>query len=903
MATEKKTEGNDQTDTVREDVLLQIARLAKAYTPEWRFDREHPDAGTALALLFADMFAGTIRRFERIPEKHRLAFFEQIGLHTRPASAARGYVTFGLSSDELGGTFLPKGVVVSGRAAGEVQGRKEDMLYETTEAVYVTPAALTKAIFVDGERDYIAKKDVSGPFAPFSREEENLQEHVFYLCQSEVLSVSGDAEISMEFIPADKGDGMPGSWMLDGETCSFFYSTADGFAEYGGRRAEGGRLILWREKDGERAGRRTLFGKEGYWLGCRYQKPWRREPFLVKGIRMASRREGMEPDLIFNQEGEQENGSLLPFGENPAPFAECYFASGEALGKPGARVVLSFRLDYERIPFDHSVKADRRWKMLMKRADFVPDTEYDITVKQVVWEYYNGAGWSRLATEKKWESLFDATGARAGQQVRISFYAPEDAALLEWQTAPTRYLRVRVLKMTNLYQPKGAYIVPVLSGVRFSFDYEGEGRAPELAVSRNNCSERVYEGSKRGAESVWELFCGQKESCPTLYLGFHRPLENGPLRVLCEMREELAGALPLLQFSYSGAQGFAPLSVVDTTEGFRRSGTLSFMGKADAAVETVCGEQAYWLRLQDVGGEYRAIEKRGGMPRIAGLFLNAAGISASAEQTARLGGCAGNQEPGGITKLNGSYGYVNRVTNPMLVYGGCDEEQEAEALMRGSAALRHGGRAVTVSDFEALAREASRSVKKVKCYPNCNAGGEYEPGAVAVALLLKEFQRGSMYFDAVRMQVTHYLTVRMSGNLSAGGKLSVVEPVFLEMDCDVEAVLTDEGNPLEIQEKIERAAALFLHPLTGNYDGNGWEIGTVPNETQMTNALKGVPGLAYIQSLRLTACRHAGQERIRVPLGGRDRRSLSGISDRRPERFMVPVPGRCRVVVVDDESM
>ncbi|MCM1103326.1 MAG: baseplate J/gp47 family protein [Clostridium sp.] len=902
-----------------EEILAQIAYLAKSYTPEWRFDREHPDAGTALAMLFADMFAGTEARFTRIPEKHKLAFFKQIGLETRPASAARGYVTFGLSGDEYGGTFLPKGVVVSGRAGGDASVQTEEIRYETTEALYVTPASLTKALFVDGERDYIAKKDVSAGFAPFAREEENLQEHVFYLCQNEVLSVSGGAEITLAFAAENGGGGGnvrgngrkdagehdrksagendPAHWLSDGEACSFFYSTEDGFAEYGTRRWDARGLTLAVEPGAEAPAKRALFGKEGYWLGCRYQKPWLGAPFRVNGVRIASRREKAEPDLIWNQEGEQENGRFLPFGENPAPFAECYFASAEALGKPDARVTLSFRLDYENIPFDHSVKTDKRWKMLMKRADFVPDAEYDITIRQVVWEYYNGAGWSRLAVEKKDETLFDGTGARAGQQVRILFPCPPDASLLEWQAAPTRYLRVRVLKMTNLYQPKGAYIVPVISGVQFAFDYGERGKTPDMLLSQNNGSQRVYGTAKKGAENAWELFCGQKETAPALYLGFHRPLKKGPIRILCAMQEELAGGLPYLAFSYMGAQGFTPLSVVDGTENFRKSGTLTFMGKEDFVEASVCGETAYWLRVQDVKGEYRALEKRGRMPRITGWFMNAAGISACAEQTGRQSGSAGNQEPGGIQKLIGSYGYVNRVTNPMLVYGGCGREGEAEALTRGSAALRHGGRAVTVWDFEALAREASSAVKKVKCYPNCNADGNYEPGAAAVALLLKEFQGGSMYFDAVRAQVAQYLSARMDVCLKRRGKLFVVEPVFLEMDCEVEAVAAEDGNPFEIQAEVERTAARFLHPLSGNYDGNGWEIGTMPNEAQMTNALKSVPGIQYIRSLRLTAYRNAGRERVCVELGGRDRRAFFKASGGYSERFMVPLPGKCHVVI------
>lgn len=893
----------------QEALLARIARLAAAYTPEWRFDRENPDAGTALALLFAEMFGGTLKRFDRIYEKHRAAFFEQLGLKERPEKAAEGYVTFGLSSDGHGGTFLKKGVRVSGcaprkeKALGEAAPHAgadspAEVSYATTEALYVTPAALTSVLFVDGERDYIAVKNRSGCFAPFAREEENLQEHVFYLCQSEVLSVSGSAEISLRMDVEGAGEDDAALWLSDRGACTFSYTTGDGFAEFAGRSMEGDRLILYRTADGKAAASKNLFGKEGYWLCCRYHKPWLHPAFSVTSIRMASRRKDILPDLIWNQEGEQERERFLPFGENPAPFAECCIASAEALGKPGARVVVSFRIDYEKIPFDNSYHADRRWRLMMKRADFVPDPEYDVTVAQVVWEYYNGTGWSRLPVEKKWENLFDGTGARAGQQVRISFFCPADAELLSWQAAPTRYLRVRVLKMTNLYRPKGAYIVPVVSGVRISFDYEEMGKAPELAAACNNRCIQIYETSKkRAGQAAWELFCGQKEKCPALYLGFHRPLNEGPLRMLFTMQEEFLGTVPFLKFSYSGADGFAPLSVVDETENFRKSGTLTFMGREDSTQSNVCGETAYWLRIQEERGAHQAKNGRERVPRITGIFLNAAGISALPGADRREAGTAGNQPAGSITRLNGSYGYVNRVTNPLPVLGGCDREDEESALRRGSAALRHAGRAVTASDFEALSREASDSVKKVKCYANCGAEGEYQPGAVSIVLLLREFQDSDLYFHAVRAEVIRYLSKRMSVNLLSSGRFFVTGPVFLEMDCHVEAVISDQSSPFDVREDIQKRMEQFLHPLTGNYDGSGWNIGTVPNEAQITNALKGTPGLQYIRNLRLLAYRNTGDGRIQVPLGGRETGGRCGQEKHRPERFFVPVPGVCQVVI------
>ncbi len=865
-----------------------MAVLAAAYTPEWRFDPENPDAGTALALLYAELFSGTEERFKKLSEKHRYAFFDMLALAAQPAQAAGGYVTFGLSSDEFGGVFLPKGIPVSGAPepgnAGDAAA--ENIVYKTREALYVTPAKLTQVLYADGERDYIAKKDFTKPFLPFAAEEPNLQEHAFYLCQDEVLDVSGQAEIRITF-------RLPGTnQMIDAADYSFLYATEEGFVAYAATRAEGNTLILTRKEGQPKPAAKELFEKRGYWLCCRSRGPWKREPFAAEEIRLASRRERIEPDILWNQDGEQENADMFPFGENPAPYGACYFASAEALGKAGAQITVTFKRDYERIPFDNSFVQPRQWKMLMKRADFMPDPEYDITIEQVVWEYYNGAGWSRLMLSEESETVFNGSGKRVGQQVCLTFACPPDAALLEWQTAPTRYLRVRILRMKNLYKIKGAYIAPVISDVKFGFDYGEAGRKPYCAAACNNRERKLY--SMRESESPFVLLCGLQETRPSLYLGFHRPLSEGPLRFLISMEEESRGELPCLGFSYSGKHGFVPLSVVDGTRNLKKSGTVTFMGKEDSAARCVCGETAYWLCITDEQGAWRPAQ-HSRMPRVNGIFQNAVRISADERQLSEIGGAAGNRLPGGVTRIEGSYGYVNRVTNPLPIAGGYDAETPEEALRRGCAALRHGGRAVTASDFEALAREASRSVKKVRCRSGYNGEGVYEPGSVTLVLLLEEYESGRMYFGEVSEQVKAYLSCRMNGNTADLGRLYVAEPVFLEMDCRMEVVVRDTDRIFEVQEEILRVTREFLHPLTGNYDGKGWEIGVIPNETQVINALKGIPGLFRIQSLRLFAYRKQGGRRIHVPSA--ERGGFHAAGNLNIPLFAVPLPGECRITV------
>ena len=65
----------------------------------------------------------------------------------------------------------------------------------------------------------------------------------------------------------------------------------------------------------------------------------------------------------------------------------------------------------------------------------------------------------------------------------------------------------------------------------------------------------------------------------------------------------------------------------------------------------------------------------------------------------------------------------------------------------------------------------------------------------------------------------------------------------------------------DIRTQILNQIEQFLNPVTGNYDRNGWEIGTIPNVTQVLNTLKNIDGIHYIENIRLSATR-VGQRGI-----------------------------------------
>ncbi len=950
----------------KEEIIARIAQLARVCTPEWKFDPKHPDAAAALALLFADMFAGTCEQYRKIPQKLRSLFFERMGISMHPCVPAEGFVTFSLSGREFGGAMVPKKTTVLG-------GSK---IYETTEDLYVTPAQLTQIFLCDGGADYIGKKDGNQPFAPFAADEENLQEHALYLCCDDTVFVTQNARIQLELIPFRKSwqneISQADDW-LSKETLSVAGTAAgeDGDNEdetlpelFEVCLAENNRIVLAPNPNGRLPAKKKLFGKEGYWLCFRYNKPWTREPFLAGDIRIAAEHDGLKPDWIQNEMGEQQEDAFFLFGECPALFCECYFASNEALSKAGARVVLTFRLDYEKIPFDNSIPVDRKWKILMKRADFEPDPEYDITVAKVVWEYYNGSGFSRLPVCAEAALLFQGKNAKEHASAQISFLCPADAALLEWQNAPSRYIRVRVLQIKNQFQVKGSYLAPKISQIRFHYHYESGGRRPESAVAVNGLRQRQFT-VRPAQEKGYPIFWGLSDLNRRLYLGFDKPLTCGPIRLLC-VTEETAGEDNVrVSYEYGGQKGFTPLRVYDGTENLRETGCLTFWGKNDFQKQTLFGKEAYWIRATALHSEYQSGKPAGDRTRIQGMYFNSVAIKAqetmppeyfkiepeeknkicrlprgnisslsvwvnelssismdacekfreqgrlkeSRDERGQLSGiwilwqqvkdfvwsketdrhykadfisgivcfsdgkngavpasgtgaticiryccCTGadgNCAPGEIGSLGCSLGFVNGVNNALPVCGGYDQETMQEAYRRAASAMRHMQRAVTARDYEMLAREASRFVHKVKCFSGFDPNGAENAGCVTLVVLSREFSESGLYVRNVQRQIRAYLSSRMDGNLSDLSRLFVIEPQFVRLDCFVRVTVFERNDVFEVQKNVEERLWQFLHPVTGNFDGNGWEIGILPDEMQIANALRSLLGIRLVREVRL----------------------------------------------------
>jgi len=231
------------------------------------------------------------------------------------------------------------------------------------------------------------------------------------------------------------------------------------------------------------------------------------------------------------------------------------------------------------------------------------------------------------------------------------------------------------------------------------------------------------------------------------------------------------------------------------------------------------------------------------------------------------GGNAGNVAQGAINRSSRALGVVGLVENPRPTAGGCDQETFEQAVRRGGDALRHGDRAVTAADFEALALEATRNILRARCFPNRDEQGQHRSGWVTLVVVLKDFANGADFFPTVRTQVQTYITGRCGGNLTALEHFHVVQPQFLELCVKVELTVRTFNQVFSVREEVQRRLDAFLNPLTGNFDGKGWDVGRIPNLTQLRNCLSGVRDVRFLRNVTATVYTETGFGRTEADLG------------------------------------
>ena len=232
------------------------------------------------------------------------------------------------------------------------------------------------------------------------------------------------------------------------------------------------------------------------------------------------------------------------------------------------------------------------------------------------------------------------------------------------------------------------------------------------------------------------------------------------------------------------------------------------------------------------------------------------------------GGRRGNVASGTLVVQRDPRPFVGSVTNRKAAAGGVDAESIEDASARGPLQLRTRDRAVTAEDYEQLTRAAAPQIARVRCVsdgedsngirvlvvPSVNATGELDFASL-------------MLDDGIRSTIERSLDERRC----LGARVSVEPPYYQGVTVVAQLRARRRTEPDRLRERATRALYAYLNPVSGGPDGDGWPFGRPVQEGEVFAALQRIPGVELVEDVRLfganpvTAERGQAVQRLEIP--------------------------------------
>ncbi len=222
------------------------------------------------------------------------------------------------------------------------------------------------------------------------------------------------------------------------------------------------------------------------------------------------------------------------------------------------------------------------------------------------------------------------------------------------------------------------------------------------------------------------------------------------------------------------------------------------------------------------------------------------------------GGRLGNVAEGTIRVLHTPVPNIARIENRVRATGGHDAESAEDARRRVPLELRSRGRAVTLDDFEYLAREAAPEVGRVRCL-----GGD-APGSVRV-LVVPWVGAASHGFDFADLVPAHDTLQRITSYLDQrrviGTRVLVEPPRYCGVTVVTKVRATTRADKETVLDAVRRQLHTYYHPTTGGPAGDGWPFGRPVVMSEAFSVVQRVPGVDLVEDLLIFPCNPLTQER------------------------------------------
>lgn len=935
------------------------------YTPGWRFSEQNPDAGSALFLIFAEMFKGNIDRFKKVPYKNYIAFLNMLGICKLPATAARTHITVKLLPGVAESVMIPARTKFSANSA-----ENEKIIFETEKAFLATPVNIVDGYNVNAVSDTITRVKQQlfthdGGISEklfCSNTKLNLQQHILYLAHDNMFNLSKGAIIELIFKNSTSRylEEDITRRLADSSNIEWMYKSEDGWRAFDNVKAIGKRLTLQKATSIPIA-EDEIQGIKSKWIRCEIKNISEVADIEIDAIDTLSYlledNSGFEPDMVIGNDIELNKAGFYPFKEIFSIYDMLYISSKEILSKSSSKVTLSFKLRFRENRVNEEALKEINWKLIMEKSDFIQPEPQRISITNVYWEYWNGRGWVKLLLDESQEGLFQSE-EQEEKTISLTFNCPEDICETIVNNHTNYWIRARVVNIKNQYAPFSIYNSPWIEDIRLSYQFLNAVPI-NSCVTYNNFEYVVKNSNILKENCIFRPFEAFETPVNAFYLGFDAPPLKGPISMLFSINSKNFEEPPALNWQYLGSNGWGRLDTLDNTNNLSQTGIVMFTGPNDFIERTIFGKRLYWIRI------VRESDRKEGFPKVESILINTMEVTQketvagellecsdlfgreyklkrcpviqeeiwvnevnelNSEEMKELlikmsedievekdytgdinkfwvkwnstdnlidsapkdrhyvidrvsgkiqfgdgkngkkpvqsdphgvkvkycvgGGKKGNVDANSISVSYHRIAFVEKVFNAKPSFGGHEAETNEEAMVRWSQMIKHRNRAVTSKDFECLAMEAARNIKRVRCLPCFNAKGEIETGHITLVAYTGDL--GAEAFVITKEQVESYIERRCAATMVFPEKIHVIEAVKLEYS--IFAVVITNSMELVVPIELEAGNKLkeFLNPLEGNLDKKGWEIGQYPHESVVYPLLKSIKGVSYVEKAVLS---------------------------------------------------
>ncbi len=622
------------------DIMEQIKELSGKYTPEWNFDENSDDFGVILSKVYSKMMENTITKYNKMSYNYYLTFLNTLGTKLRPAAPSEGIVTVATTAGSEP-IYIEKGSAVYADADTE----DGSVVYETLDSLTAVDTSVSKIYFTEPDSDFIgcvygAQKDSEdeeeseeepedaaenkkvGSFRIFDNiYYENLQAHEIYIADDIVFDMAKtDIEFSLYNNFSAKNQKKLPEIFSDSKNVTWEYYDGENWKKVdSAEKTERGIRIKFEgsTKPCE------VHGVKSRYIRCIFKKIPESGVSLTS-IKYQTRSEGLKADSLFANESDLPETDFYPFDEQYSLYGAFSIKCDEALTKKGAMVELAVDMQFVKIKTDAEMPG-KRYKIIMSDVDFADLDPKDIEIQKVKWEYWNGRGWTALRVDDEAEEFFSVSKKSKDTHRVLKFKCPSDIESISVGSDEGNFIRARIVKMKDQFDFYANYITPYIHEAKIKYSYGEEGHSAKEIVVKSDMRENKIDISSGSLKKIAE-----RRLCefPAMYVCLTRPLSQGMIRMMIDIEDGIHRYNPTLKWEYladdhKGGKIWKHLDVMDGTDAFSHSETVTIIGQNDFKKAKIFDAEGYFLRIINPDKKYSNPENIAGRPVINDIKFNA----------------------------------------------------------------------------------------------------------------------------------------------------------------------------------------------------------------------------------------------------------------------------------------